>query len=145
MPNDPKFANGQQWNLYHYGQDGGVPGADIGAPAAWDIINSVPDVIVAIIDTGVCTTHEDIVDNLWTNPDTSSPFVHGINTAVDPPTGNVEDDFGHGASVAGVVGARGNNGKGVTGVSWQVKLMICKWMNGNIKVKPNRLWLHLAK
>jgi len=91
---------------------------------------------VAVVDTGAKLDHEDLLDNLWTNPgeianngidDDGNGYVddvHGIDATVH--SGNPTDQVGHGTHVAGVIGARGNNGKGICGVAWQVKLMILK-------------------
>src|SRR5258705_199124 len=46
-PNDTSF--GTQWPLNNIGQNGGIPGADIKATAAWDIIHDAPNVIVAVV------------------------------------------------------------------------------------------------
>ncbi|QXE92616.1 S8 family serine peptidase [Geomonas subterranea] len=119
QPNDPRFM--EQWALRNTGQTGGTPGADINATAAWDLATGSSDVVVAIIDTGIDHTHADLSANVWTgggldvvNQD-SSPF----------------DDHGHGTHVAGIIGARGNNGLGVAGLNWNVKLTACKFLGAN--------------
>ena len=135
VPNDPSF--GQQWSLNNTGQSGGTPGADIGAPAAWSVQTGAPNVIVAIIDSGIRLTHSDLVANLWTNPSPgTSGFrndLHGINATVSPsssssgtPTDN--DSVGHGTHVSGTIGAVGNNGIDVSGVAWTVQLMALKFL-----------------
>ena len=139
--NDPQFTNGTQWGLHNSGQDGGVAGADIHAPEAWEIQNSASGVVVAVVDTGVRYTHEDLAANMWVNPgeiagngidDDGNGIVddvYGIN-AVDN-TGDPRDDHGHGTHVAGTIGAVGNNGIGISGVAWQVKIMACKALDGS--------------
>ena len=131
IPNDPRFTD--QWHLLNTGQSNGWVGADIKATPAWDILSSAPNVVVAIFDSGVCSTHTDISPNLWTNPN-GGTFLHGINAIPNPATGNIEDDYGHGSTIAGAIGAVGNNGLGISGVAWQTKMMICKCMatNGTI-------------
>jgi parallel beta-helix repeat protein len=57
MPDDPFF--GQQWALHNTGQTGGTVDADIDAPEAWDIETGDPDVVIAVIDTGVDYTNPD--------------------------------------------------------------------------------------
>src|SRR2546430_3274132 len=67
-PNDFRYGDGSLWGLHNTGLYGGTPGADISAEAAWDIQNNAANVIVAVIDTGVRYTHEDLADNMWVNP-----------------------------------------------------------------------------
>lgn len=118
LPNDPFFQNGAQWHLNNYGQNGGVPDADVDAPEAWDVLREAPDIVVAVLDTGIRWTHEDLRDNLWRNPRDGSPGLNPIAGSHDP-----WDDNGHGTHVAGLIGAVGNNQRGVTGVAWRVQLM----------------------
>ena len=135
-PDDPIF--GQQWGLRNSGQAGGVVGADIEATQAWDVQTGSPDVVVAIIDTGVDYTHPDLAPNIWTNPneipnngidDDQNGLVddvHGfdyLNFDADP-----MDDNGHGTHVAGTVAAVGNNGIGVAGVAWNARIMPLKFL-----------------
>ncbi len=130
-PNDPSF--GQQWSLSNAGQNGGTPGADIGAIAGWSIQSGAPNVIVAILDSGMRLTHSDLAANLWTNPSPSSTYspadLHGINASVTPATGNPNDDNGHGSHVSGIIGAVGNNSIGISGVAQQVQLMPLKFLD----------------
>jgi subtilisin family serine protease len=137
LPNDRGF--GEQWGLRNVGQYGGKPGADVHASDAWDVTTGA-GVTVAVVDTGVDYNHPDLGPNVWTNPsdpkngvdDDGDGFVddvHGadfINEDSDP-----NDDAGHGTHVAGIVGARGNNGVGVTGVNWDAKIMALKFLDGN--------------
>ena len=129
-PNDPKFVDGTLWALDNYGQSGGTPHADIDATNAWDIRTSASNIVVAILDTGVNYTHEDLASNMWVNPVDGS---HGTNAIAG--TNDPKDDQGHGSLLAGILGAAGNNGKGVVGVAWQVQIMACKCFdsagNGN--------------
>ena len=123
-PNDPQF--GTQWNL--------STGGGINAEAAWDLRHDAPNVIVAIIDSGLRPTHEDLAGNLWVNPQPASDGfandLNGINTMVTKGSGSdgdISDNEGHGTAVASVVGAVGNNGKGISGVAWKVQLMPLKF------------------
>ena len=65
-PNDPKYTDGTLWGLNNTGQNGGTPDADIDAPEGWDRRTTANNVIVAVIDTGVRYTHEDLAANIWT-------------------------------------------------------------------------------
>jgi subtilisin family serine protease len=125
MPNDPKFLDGTLWGLNNYGQNGGTAHADIDAPDAWDVLTSASNIVVAVLDSGILATHEDLAANIWVNPNDGG---HGFNafTGTNDPA---DDNGSHGTMVAGVLGAVGNNGKGVTGVAWQVQMMACKCLN----------------
>lgn len=138
-PNDPFFVDGTQWALHNVGQNGGLPGADIDAPEAWDTRRTAANVIVAILDSGVRYTHEDLAANMWVNPgeipgngkdDDHNGYiddVHGIDALRD--SGDPWDERGHGTHVAGIIGAVGNNGRGLAGVAWQVQLMALKFID----------------
>src|SRR5262249_10117361 len=78
-------------------------------------------IVVAVVDTGVRYTHEDLKTNIWTNPTDGSHGTNALAGTTDP-----SDDSGHGTMVAGILGAEGNNGKGVVGVAWRVQIMGCK-------------------
>lgn len=112
-PNDPLFP--QQWNLQK-----------IQAPAAWDIQVGAPDVVVAVLDTGVDYSHLDLKNNLWSNPGDGT---HGFSCFNGTITSNGDDDYGHGTHVAGIIGAEGNNSLGVSGILWQAKLLSAKFMD----------------
>lgn len=104
---------------------------------AWDLTTGSSDVIVAVIDSGIDTKHPDLQENLWTNFDEE-----GKNDLDDDQDGyiddlrgfnfrdksdDVEDKNGHGTHIAGIIGAIGNNGIGVAGINWRVKLMPLKF------------------
>jgi len=130
-PNDPDFS--QQYALSNNGSAGGIAGDDIHATAAWNVATGAPNVIVAIVDSGILTTHVDLAANLWVNSspglkysgDTDS--IYGLNAVVG--SGLPTDDLGHGTHVSGIVGAVGNNGVGVCGVAWKVQLMALKFIS----------------
>lgn len=124
LPNDPYFQNGTQWWLNNYGQNGGVPDADLDAPEAWDVRRSAGAVVVAIIDSGVRSTHEDLAANLWRNPQDGTPGFNALTGRNNP-----WDDNGHGTHLAGIIGALTDNGRGVAGLAWQVQLMACKFLD----------------
>jgi thermitase len=100
-PNDPQF--GGQWNM-----------RQIRAPEAWDIGTGAGDVVVAVMDSGIDPSH----------PDLQGRVVPGRN--VRERNSSTQDEIGHGTHVAGVIGALGNNGVGVAGLSWAVRLMPIK-------------------
>ena len=139
VPNDPLFSN--QWNLRNTGQNGGTPGADIKAVQAWDITTGSSDVIVAVIDSGVDYTHEDLAANMWRNEadcnnngidDDGNGYIddcYGIDAFNDD--SDPMDDHDHGTHVAGIIGAVGNNSVGVVGVNWNVKIMACKFIGAD--------------
>jgi subtilisin family serine protease len=107
----------------------------MGARTAWQTSRG-GDVTVAVIDTGAQLTHPDLAPNLWTNTgeiagngidDDHNGYVddvHGYDFVGGD--GDPSDDNGHGTNVAGIIGARGDNRIGVTGVAWRAKLMIVK-------------------
>jgi subtilisin family serine protease len=122
-PNDPSF--GSLWGL-----------AKISAPQAWDLNTGSPTVVIANIDTGVKYDHEDLAANMWTNPgeipnngidDDGNGFVddyHGYDFFFND--SDPIDEHGHGTHTAGTLGAVGNNGVGVVGVNWNVRIMAIK-------------------
>lgn len=133
FPNDPYFN--EQWALHNTGQSGGTPDADIDAPEAWDLATggttSLGDeIVIAVIDGGVDLNHPEL--NFWKN--TAEIPNNGID---DDNNGYVDDYDGwnaynstgnipvseHGTHVAGIAAARGNNGQGISGVNWNVKVM----------------------
>lgn len=142
-PNDPSLLNGLQWGLNNDGTAGGVPGADINALAGWDTLSSASNIIVAVIDSGARYTHQDLAANMWVNTgeipgngrdddhNGVKDDIYGINAIGLLPGGNPLDDLGHGTAVAGVIGAVGNNGLGVSGVAWQVRVMACKFFDAS--------------
>jgi len=91
---------------------------------------------VAVLDSGIDFSNADLADNLWTNPgevpangidDDDNGFiddVHGADTVGWD--GDPSDGLGHGTAVASVIGARGDNGLGISGVAWDVQLMPVK-------------------
>lgn len=120
-PNDPRF--GEQWGVHNTGQSGGTVDADIDGVEAWDRHRGSPNVVVAVLDTGVVTDHPDLAPNMLRD-------VAGRVVGYDFYDGgtNVTDPNGHGTHCAGTVGAVGNNGIGVVGVSPSVRLMPVRWI-----------------
>ena len=136
-PDDPRFA--EQWGLNNTGQQGGTPDADIDAPEAWDVTTGGNDALIAVIDTGVDYNHPDLAANMWHNPaDPLDGVDNDGNGIVDDyygadfvnNDGDPMDDYGHGTHVAGILGAAGDNGVGVTGINWgHVKIMALKFLD----------------
>ena len=114
-PNDTRYGDSWHWSR-------------IDAPAAWNRRTSADGVIVAVIDSGVRFTHEDLAGNMWVNPgetagnsidDDANGYVddvYGMDELDND--GNPSDGTGHGTHCAGLIGAVGNNSKGVTGAAW---------------------------
>jgi len=116
FPNDEYFP--MQWHLHNTGQSGGTPGADIRAPEAWEITTGDPNIVVAVLDCGVDTSHPDLINNLVAGYDflENDPFPDPIYASPLP-------NDTHGTGCAGLIGAQGNNSIGVTGVTWNCKVM----------------------
>jgi subtilisin family serine protease len=106
LPNDPRLS--ELWGL-----------TKISAPGAWNVTTGSAAVRVAVVDTGVSTDHLDLSANVV-------PGFDFVQNDADP-----RDFNGHGTHVAGTIGARGNNGRGVAGVDWQVSLMPVRVLDGS--------------
>lgn len=125
MPDDPNLAS--QWGLF-----------TIGTEKVWELtkggVSALGDtIVVAILDTGFDINHEDLKGNIWINKGEKpgDKIDNDQNGYIDDVTGwnfihqnatHIADN--HGSSVAGIIGAKGNNGKGISGMNWHVKLMV---------------------
>jgi subtilisin family serine protease len=113
----------------------------IGAYEVWDERRDAKNTIVAVVDTGIEYSHEDLKENMWVNSeeipgnridDDKNGFVDDVygydfvNKDADP-----IDDHGHGTHVAGIIGARGNNAYLFAGVAWETQLMAVKAFNSS--------------
>lgn len=134
-PND--FYYGNQWYL-----------SKIKADSAWDKISGSPDMVIAVIDSGIQINHPDLKNNIWKNAreipgnnidDDQNGFIDDVsgwdfvNNLPDPSpkftAGWTEAGVSHGTMVAGVIAASGNNNEGVAGVTWQAQIMALKVLN----------------
>ncbi|MBT8195450.1 MAG: S8 family serine peptidase, partial [Bacteroidia bacterium] len=137
-PNDAQFTS--QWQYINTGANGGTIDGDIDADSAWDIttggLTMLGDsIVVCALDDGIDMNHLDFGDNRWIN------YAEIPNNNIDDDLNGYVDDYdgwnsedsndniaggGHGTPVAGIMGAQGDNGTGVTGVNWDVKVMVIK-------------------
>ena len=118
------------------------------ALSAWQLTTGSRDIVVAVVDTGVDTHHPDLKNNLWKNPGETGVDSKGrrkeTNGVDDDKNGFIDDvsgwnfvnnnnflkdNHGHGTHIAGIIGAEGNNNKGVVGVAPKVSLMILKYFD----------------
>lgn len=123
---------------------------------AWKITRGSKDIVVAVIDTGIDLKHEDLKDNLWVNKGESGLDAKGRNKATngldDDKNGYVDDVYGwnfvsnntdlsdnhgHGTHISGIIGAKGGNGKGVSGVSPNVSIMTLKYYDPTVASTNN--------
>ena len=111
---------------------------DIDAPGAWNKRTSCAK--VAVLDTGVQTDHPDLKSNLWENTkDPSNGRDDDGNGVIDDRfggdvvdgKGSGEDKHGHGTHVAGIIGARGNNDRGIAGLCWSVKIVAVRVLDAD--------------
>jgi subtilisin family serine protease len=111
----------------------------IGVPIAWNVTTGSASVVVAVLDSGVDVDHPDLTGQLWVNPgeiadngldDDGNGKVDDVNGwrfnhigSTPYESNDVNDEYGHGTHVSGIVGAVGNNGLGVAGMAWGSSIM----------------------
>lgn len=131
LTNDPLIE--QQWNM---GLD--AENVGINATSAWNDFGSrsydksFNDIVIAIVDGGFDMNHPDLLYNKWTNwgeiagngkDDDGNGYIDDINGwDVSTNTGKIQS-ADHGTHVAGIIGARGNNSRGIVGVNWRARIM----------------------
>jgi len=132
LPNDSNYSN--QWYL-----------TKVRAFEAWDYLRESPDIVIAIIDSGVQITHHDLIDNIWVNEkeikgnnidDDKNGYIDDVNgwdfvNNVNDPSPKFTEGFTeagvlHGTIVAGIAAASGNNAAGIAGITWKAELMPLK-------------------
>jgi len=108
--NDPQYSS--QWGL-----------AKIQAPGAWDTTHGGVSVDIAIVDTGINSSH----------PDLAGKIAASVNCTISSscPSFTTTDPDGHGTHVAGIASSITNNGLGVAGTSWEGRLMSIKSLDDN--------------
>jgi subtilisin family serine protease len=124
-PNDPFFL--QQWNM-----------SLIDLPLAWDITTggqtkTGEEIVVAVLDDGFDLSHPDITENIWfNNAETPGDGIDNDgndyvddHAGVNLGTGNDDHPVdAHGLNVCGIIGAKGNNDQAISGVNWDIKMML---------------------
>lgn len=124
-PNDTRFQEEQE-NLIRVGYD-----------KAWDLTPGGrtadgQEIVVAILDAGFDVEHSDLRDNLWRNTaEVADGLDNDNNGYVDDVNGwdmiNQRPNYpgdAHGTQVIGILGAKGNNGRGISGTNWDLKMML---------------------
>ncbi|MGQ9791542.1 MAG: S8 family serine peptidase [Armatimonadota bacterium] len=123
VPNDPYVTN--QWNLFK-----------MNVPAVWDVTQGSPNVVVAVLDTGVDYNHPELAPNIWHN--SGEIPANGVdddgNGFVDDDIGwdfaygdrDPMDDHGHGTACAGIIAAVGDNANLIAGIAYRCQVMCVK-------------------
>jgi len=114
---DDVFFN-KQWGMDNTGQTGGLVDADIDAPEAWDLTTGNSEIIIAILDTGIDQSHEDLAVKIGLQKN----FTY---------SSTVDDLYGHGTHVGGIAAAVTNNNTGVAGAGYSSSLMNVKVLGDN--------------
>jgi subtilisin family serine protease len=135
-PNDTYWTD-------QYGLADSQPGG-IRAQSAWNDTRGSRDVVVGVLDSGVALTHPDLTANLWTNRTGIGGCAygtHGYDAVTSGESGHAEnacvpaDDDGHGTHVSGIIGATGDNNRGVTGVAQRVSIMPLRMLHHDTSIE----------
>ncbi len=118
-PNDPYFNCIGQWGV-----------CKIGADSAWDVTLGSRSVVVAVVDTGVWWTHEDLQANMWVNPSDGTSHGYDFIDGDRNPMDNDPSGLYHGTGVAGVIAAITDNNVDIAGVA-QVRVMALRSLGSN--------------
>ncbi len=116
---------------------------------AWNYSTGDPSIIIAVIDSGVDINHPDLKNNIWHNfkeipnngiDDDHNGYIDDYNgwdfiDYSNDPRPKFDNDYSflgmnHGTIIAGVIAAEGNNGIGISGVTWRAKIMALRVLNG---------------
>lgn len=138
-PNDTYFNN--QWYL-----------TKIKAPGAWNYVKESPNVVIAVLDSGVQINHPDLKDNIWRNEkeiadngidDDKNGYIDDVNgwdfvnNSPDPrpkfAAGYTEAGITHGTVIAGIIAARGGNASGIAGITWRARIMPLKVLGDSLE------------
>lgn len=131
-----------QWALHNSGEwflplaSYPLPERDMNAPEAWDVRTDASNVLVAVLDTGHDYNHSDLTENVWRNPteiagnatdDDNNGYVDDVY-GIAPLAGAADpmDFMGHGTLMSSLIGGKGNNGIGTSGVAWTANIMALK-------------------
>ena len=134
-PNDALWNS--QWNMLR-----------ISADKVWDLVTggqtaNGDEIVIAVIDDGFQIDHEDLVNNVWTNQaeiadngidDDQNGFIDDLTGWNFQTNSGIHPQLEHGTSIAGVIGAQGNNAQGITGVNFDVKLLLLSGANVESKI-----------
>jgi hypothetical protein len=141
-PDDEFFES--QWALENNGPrppiQNSVAGVDVGILESWNLSQGDPDLLIAVVDTGVDYSHQDLKENIWINhvelngragvDDDGNGYIddiHGYNFVDD--NGDPRDGNSHGTHCAGVIGAIADNGIGIAGILNRVRMLPVKFLS----------------
>jgi serine protease len=143
VPADPLYM--RQWSLHE-------PLGGINAPAAWDVTTGSPALVVAILDTGILAGNRDVAGRIVAGYDFVREDAPGLYATANDGDGRdadpadpgnwltaaeaglppfaacpqAEDSSWHGTHTAGIIAANANNGYGVAGIAWSVRILVAR-------------------